>query len=233
MAVLLAGAPPDAHAQSRTLTIQKGEVYIDGRRIPDEQLPSSLDVAGLNVQYSFSGIAHPVVELDGALYAIGDSLKAVPADRVQSRGSLVFFRERYQGQQSTSSGGLQEAAQSERVRQQQAERQQYLEEVQRQSQQLYQQLMREYQMENNTQVLAQRIRQLPEGPKRQRMLDSLRSTLNRIFDLKQENRRREIEQLSVQIEQLQANLDKREQMREQMINQRMRELIGEPMTPNQ
>ena len=233
VAVLFTGLAPDVHAQSRTLSIQNGEVYIDGRRVPAEQLPPSLDVSGMTVQYSFTGINHPVVELDGALYAIGDSLKAVPADRVQSRGSLVFFRDHSQGQQAASLGGVQEAVQSDQVRQQQMARQQYMEEVQRRSEELYNRLMREHQMEQQTRVLAQNIRQLPEGDERQRMLDSLRSTLNSIFDLKQENRRREIEQLNAQIEQLQANLDKREEMRTQMINQRMRELIGEPVTPNE
>lgn len=231
VAVCLVGFVPDAQAQSRTLTIRDGEVYIDGQRIPAEQLPPSLDVSGLNAQYSFSGIARPVVELDGALYAIGDSLRPVPADEVQSQGSLVFFRDSFRNRQnrqmSPSQQGLQEASSLKRAQEQSA-RHQYLEAIQRQSEQLYNRLMREHQMERETHELAQRIRLLSEGPERQRKLDSLRATLNDIFDLKQENRRREIEQLKTQLAKLQDNLEKRENMREQMIDQRMQELIQEP-----
>jgi alcohol dehydrogenase class IV len=53
----------------------------------------------------------------------------------------------------------------------------------------------------------------------------LRATLNRIFDLKQENRRREIDQLQRQIAELQNSLKQRERMREEMIDRRLQQLV--------
>jgi ElaB/YqjD/DUF883 family membrane-anchored ribosome-binding protein len=80
-------------------------------------------------------------------------------------------------------------------------------------------------MEQQTYELARTIRRLPAGPERQAQIDTLRATLNRIFDLKQENRQREIEQLQRQISELRKSLRKREEMRDEMIEQRLQQLI--------
>lgn len=205
---------------SRTLVIQDGAVYLDGERVPESQWPPSLDVRNLNVQYSFSGIAEPVVELNGALYAIGDSLTPVDPGGVSTQQPTV----RLQQEAASGSGERVGSASASQFQQYQA---QYLEEIQRRHKQLYDQLMRERQMEAETHGLARTIRQLPAGPERQRYLDSLRTTLNQIFELKQENRRREIAQLEEQIQELQRRLERREEMRVEMIEQRIQQLIGE------
>jgi hypothetical protein len=49
--------------------------------------------------------------------------------------------------------------------------------------------------------------------------------LEDIFEIKQENRRREVERLQRQIRELQQNLRKREQMRDRMIDRRLGQLI--------
>jgi hypothetical protein len=68
---------------------------------------------------------------------------------------------------------------------------------------------------------------LPEDSNERRSkIDSLRSLLNNIFDLKQENRRQEIERLQREIQKLQRGLQKREQMRDQMIDHRLNQLVG-------
>ena len=222
----------DAQAQStRTLTIQDGTVYIDGQQIDQAALPPSLNVEGMNAQYSFSGINRPVVELNGAFYAIGDSLEPVHASDVQRQGSLVFFREGGSRSAGVQSAEAQKSASSlaraDQMGSQQDIQRQYVEELRRRNQQLYDRLMRERQMEYETRALAQRIQQLPEGEQRAQMLDSLRATLNDIFDLKQENRQREVQQLQARLEELQRRLEKREEMRDEMIDERIRQLIGE------
>lgn len=228
LAVLLMGstAPWNAQAQgSRTLVIQDGAVYLDGQRVPSDELPASLDVENLNVRYSFSGISRPVVELNGALYAVGDSLEPVDPNAVSARQSTVFLR----GTASQAGRAAQRRADESAVRatQLQQYQAQYLEEMQRRHKQLYERLMRERQMETDTYDLARTIRELPSGTQQQRYLDSLRTTLNEIFELKQENRRREIEQLENQITELRRRLEKREEMRDEMIEQRIQQLIGE------
>jgi predicted RNase H-like nuclease (RuvC/YqgF family) len=80
-------------------------------------------------------------------------------------------------------------------------------------------------MEQNARNLAHAIRLLPEGAERQARIDTLRVMLEDIFELKQENRRREIEHLQRQIQEIQKNLRKREQMRDRMIDRHLRQLI--------
>lgn len=221
LAALLVGHAAPSIAQStasRTLVIQEGTVYLDGQRVPADALPASLDVGSLNVRYSFSGITNPVVELNGALYAVGDSLKPVDPSAVAARQSTVFL-------QGASSGADDSAARASQLQQYQD---QYLQEMQRRHKHLYDRLMRERRMEAQTYELARTIRQLPTGAPRQQYLDSLRTTLDEIFELKQENRRREIQQLENQITELRRRLEKREEMREEMIEQRIQQLIGAP-----
>ena len=223
LALVLLGsaAVPAAWAQStRTLVIRDGTVYLDGQRVPSERLPASLDVSHLNVQYSFTGISDPVVELNGALYAVGDSLMPVDPSAVSVQQSPLSL----QGASSNASGAEARDEQTSTLQQYQA---QYLQEMQQRHRQLYDRLMHERRMEADTHTLARAIRQLPEGPERQRYIDSLRTTLDQIFELKQENRRREIDQLENQLQELQLRLEKREEMREQMIEQRIQQLIGE------
>lgn len=227
LAVLLMGStlPWDAQAQgARTLVIQDGTVYLDGQRVPSDQLPASLDVENLNVRYSFSGISRPVVELNGALYAVGDALEPVDPNAVSARQSTVFLRgNASQAGRTAPSRSDESAVPATQLQQYQA---QYLEEMQRRHKQLYERLMHERQMEAETYELARTIRQLPAGEQQQRYLDSLRTTLNEIFELKQENRRREIAELDNQITELRRRLEKREEMRAQMIEQRIQQLIG-------
>lgn len=211
-----------AQAQpTRTLTIQDGNVYLDGRQIPDDELPPSLDVSNLSARYSFSGIAEPVVELNGVLYAIGDSLTPVDPSAVSARKSGVFLQGTTQATGRAAQNGLSSSA--TRLQQFQA---QYLREIQQRHEQLYERLMRERQMEAQTYELARVIRQLSPGERRQRHLDSLRTTLDEIFELKQENRRREIQQLEGQLEELRRRLEERERVREQMIEERIQQLVG-------
>ena len=223
LALLGSAAVPATWAQSsRTLVIRDGAVYLDGQRVPESQWPASLDVGNLNVQYSFSGISDPVVELNGALYAIGDSLTPVDPSAVSARRSTLFL----QGAASSNADRAEATAQAQANQLQQYQAQ-YLQEMQQRHKQLYDRLMHERNMEAETYDLARTIRQLPAGPERQRYLDSLRTTLDQIFELKQENRRREIDQLEDQLEDLQRRLEKREEMREQMIEQRIQQLVGE------
>lgn len=237
LVLLLAGSTlHGVQAQpSRTLVIQDGTVYLDGRPVPDDALPPTLDVRDLNVRYSFSGIAQPVVELNGALYAIGDSLTPVDPDAVSARQSAVLL-------QRPASTGAEEveadaaaSGHSANVARAPVELQpfqaQYLEAIQQRHERLYERLMRERRMEAETYELARAIQQLAPGEDRQRYLDSLRTTLDEIFELKQENRRREIQQLENQLNELQRRLEERERVREQMIEQRIHQLVGDAARP--
>ncbi|MDX1547084.1 MAG: hypothetical protein R3247_08860 [Rhodothermales bacterium] len=102
----------------------------------------------------------------------------------------------------------------------------YFDEVQQQNRALYQSLVDELYMEAESQRLAAEIQQLAEGAERQQRIEALLERLNAMFEIKQANRRREIEQLEAELNALQKRLGEREAHREQIIRQRLKDLIG-------
>jgi hypothetical protein len=203
--------------QSRTLTIRDGTIYVDGQKLSGNQVPSDLDLDGMTAQYQFVGIQRPVIELNGRLFAIRNGLKQVSEDEVNGQKSSVILQEI-----STRSAAAPTEANTAADPQRQ-----YLNEVQKANRALYKRLVRERTMEQKAQNLARVIRMMPErSVERQTKTDSLRVLLNDIFELKQENRRREIDRLEREMQKLQRSLQKRRQMRDRMIQYRLNELTG-------
>lgn len=225
---LLVSAPVAAQ-NARTLDIHDGRVYIDGRAVPQDQLPASLDLSGIEARYHFVGIQRPVVEIGNQLFAVNESLELVSEDEVRDQNASVILggTSRQRGLAPARASGRAERSASDRRTDIQAAQQEYLREIQQRHRSLYERLMRERQMEAETHQLARVIRLLPDGPERTSQIDTLRATLNEIFDLKQENRRREIEALQQQIMELQRDLKQREDMREAMIERRIQQLVGD------
>lgn len=202
--------------QTHTLEIRNGTVYVDGQALSDDQLPDSLNLDGVTAQYRFLGIQRPVIELNGRLFAVDNGLSPVTEDEVRQRRDAVVLRGDL-SQTAASSGPM-----SSRV---EGDDRQYLDAVQRSSRDLYQRLVRERRMEQEAQDLARAIRLLPQGAQRRVRIDTLRVMLQRIFKLKQENRRREIRRLEREIREIEESIQKREEMREIMIERRLQQLI--------
>ena len=104
--------------------------------------------------------------------------------------------------------------------------QQYLSMVQQQDRELYNRLVREYELENETLKLAYQARQTTDPAQREQIISDLTIMLDEIFELKQQNRREEIIQLENQLQLLQNRLQQREDMREEIIQRRVTELVG-------
>ncbi len=201
--------------QTHTLDIRDGTVYLDGRPLSEEQLPDDLSLEGIEAHYRFMGIQRPVIELNDRLFAVDDGLQPVTEEEVQGKNASVILS----GSPARASAS-QVASDSPATGQRQ-----YLSELERSSRQLYERIVRERRMEQQAQGLARTIRLMSEGAEREAKVDTLRSMLHEIFDLKQENRRREIERLQQKIRELQKSIQKREQMREVMIDRRLHHLL--------
>lgn len=102
----------------------------------------------------------------------------------------------------------------------------YLMHMQRQDAELARRLVEEWTREQELQRQALRIRQMPEGPDREAAIAKLRRQLEEAFERKQQNRQREIAQLEQQLRLLRQRLNERERYRRQIIEQRLRELLG-------
>jgi len=216
--LLWGGLGPAASAQqTRTLNIRDGTVYVDGRPLADDQLPDSLNLQGINAHYRFLDIQRPVIELNGRLFAVGEGLTPVTEEEVRKQRASVVLGGAWT--RSQASGPRRNTTASR------PDHGPYLSELQRSSRKLYERLLRERRMEQSARDLAHAIRLMPEGEERQARIDTLRAMLQDIFELKQENRRREIERLQRQIRNLQENVQRRAQMQDRMITRHLHRLI--------
>jgi hypothetical protein len=200
---------PDAAAQAdahRTLQIQEGTVYIDGRAVEPDALPSELALDGVRLQYQVYGMRTPVIRIQGRSYRLTEST----LEPVASGGSEDDTSRDARGQQEPA------AASAE-----------YMQMLRAQNQVLYEAVQREYALEHAAEQRAYRIRQLPPGPERTAHFDTLRQTVTRLFDLKQANRRRELEQLEQRLDEMRQRIRERAAHREAMIEQRIRHLTSQ------
>jgi hypothetical protein len=103
----------------------------------------------------------------------------------------------------------------------------YMEGVQERDQGLYDGILREHLMEMETRRLASQLLATPSASRRGRLRKELHAKLAEIFELKQTNRRAEIEQLDGRLRELRTQMDAREQNRNEIIERRIRQLLNE------
>ncbi|PSQ68711.1 MAG: hypothetical protein BRD25_00010, partial [Bacteroidetes bacterium QH_1_61_8] len=217
--------------QMRTLTVRDSAVYVDGKKLSADQVPGDLELDGITARYQFVGIQRPIIELNGRLFAVDNGLKPVSEDEVNAQESSVILQELEARPSAIASSDAQRGPRgqsaSPTLSRTRAPQERYLSEVEKANRELYKRLMRERTMESQAKDLARVIHMLPEdSDERRAKVDSLRSLLNNIFALKQENRRQEIERLQREIQKLQRNLQKRSQMRDRMIDHRLNQLVA-------
>ncbi len=295
--ILLAGATA-SYAQTYTLTIRNGDVYVNGKQLPKDEIPATLDAESLDANLSFSGPAIPTFEIDGNYYKIENYklIDVTTAAKADDRTTVVFrneapaespvarvapqsraasedradaygrLRERVstyknsdgdpnvvmqqyvielnqnarqlnEMSESLSQRQAQDLIQQVQMQAEQAaqlaqdmpylEMQRYFAAVRAEDELLYQRLVSELELERETQRLAAEARQLPEGDERNFKIEELREMLGSILELKQENRRLEINQLEKQLSILKQRFEDREAKKDRLIDRRITELVGD------
>ncbi len=106
-----------------------------------------------------------------------------------------------------------------------AEARKYLSDLVEADRELYAQVSNEWRLEQQAALLARYIRVLPDGTDRNAKINELEQLLNEIFELKQENRRREIAQLKSKLDELEKQWREREAALERLIEARLGELL--------
>ena len=101
----------------------------------------------------------------------------------------------------------------------------YFSQMQAADHELYEEVQTEWDLEVEIVELAARIRRLQTGDERRRMERELRERLEEVFDMKQENRRREIEQLQIELQRLRERMMERNAVRERLIDARLKDLL--------
>lgn len=91
--LLITSGAASSVAQSYTLTIQEGQVYVNGKNVEADEVPASLNVNTMNVHLSFSGTPNPTFELSGHYYVIeGEGLREVKRSGANKDDTTVIFR---------------------------------------------------------------------------------------------------------------------------------------------
>ncbi len=199
-----------AEAQVHRLEIHNGAVYHDGEPLSAGALPQGLDIDGMSMSFEYSGPVAPAIGLNGRIYAL-DGNRLVELDEAEmDRQAFALTRPE----------PVEEAAAK------QAE-QAYMQGLSERDRALYERLVRERDMEAEALRLARTLRQNPNVPNQAALRSQLRDKLEAMFELKQENRREEAQQVEDVLQALRQRLQEREAMRDEIIQHRMRELTGQ------
>lgn len=253
--ILGAGAPVGAQ-NVRTLTIRDGKVLIDDQEVPKKDLPASLDLQNIEATHTIVGNLELLIQLGEVFYVFdeqglreasdvyvvdGRRSGRAPLSAMRAQAQVLqqsteeldeLSREFDQPEQQKANQALKKAsfqvAQAAEVVESfpQLEVQSYFNDVWRSDQSLYALLVREWRLERDAIAIAREIRSLPDGGLREARIEQLRVKLGEMFELKQQNRRREIGQLEQQLKALNERLQERQQLRDQIIDQYLNQLIG-------
>ncbi len=103
----------------------------------------------------------------------------------------------------------------------------YMESIQDRDAGLYDDILKEQLMEMETHRLASRLLATRDDDRRTELREELHANLQEIFELKQVNRRAEVEQLALRLRELRTQMDGREENRNEIILRRIRQLLNE------
>ena len=190
---------------------------------PAPDAPSALivfkedDIEGLEMRV---GPEHEAVKMQ---------LQALVSDMQETTASLQPFlaSEAVELVQATQAAGAQVSQAAQMLEQfSNMEVMQYFHDVQSVDSILYGSLLEEWAMERKARALAAEARALSRRGDRRRMIAELREQLEDIFELKQENRRLELQQMTLRIEELAERLRERDAARKAIIERRLQELLG-------
>lgn len=283
--ILATQIPVDALAQERNhiVSIEDGKVFIDGREVPQSELPASLKIKNRTLNWEFHGDA--LLELNGVVYQLVDGTLVEADEGVVRDGNMVAFlrdpdngesvvriltrsephlfsvgeNEKYGVVLRDYTEALNKKAEEfavirEKISVQDAEQnyalagqlqlqaehaarmakafprvefESYLSGIHKENLGLYDELVREQDIESRTHRLAMKARTTADKTERTQIVEELRAQLHEAFELKQQNREQEIEQLAGRLDELRQKLNQRVELRDQIIESRLRELLGE------
>lgn len=249
--VLLLGliaAHPVFAQDTRVLRIQNGRISINDKALTTASVPKTLDLDDMDLRLELPATPDPVIALGDGIYVIeSDKIRDASPEEIEEHGILAVLslsdddarnvvftslRNIEENVANASSEQVRAAVRGNAVRASQMvaalphlEMQSYWNGVRENDDALYQALVREARIEREVAELVQTIRVLPPGKPRDQSIENLRDQLFKLFDMKQENRQQEIVELSEQLETLKVRMEQREKMRDEIVDQRLKELL--------
>lgn len=213
----------------RVLEIHDGDLLLDGRVLPTSNLPGGLRLDGIEMTYRFSGPVTPVLEIDGEVYVLAGERLIRMDDAAPNRANVYFLGQPEMNVRVapvTGAGAAMAPLPILDDELEQAGELAYLRQLSFRDRTLFNQIQREQSVELETFRLAGEYRRANGTADQSRIEDELRDKLDESFELKQQIRTDEIAQAESQIIELRGLLDERSARKDQIIERRLRELIG-------
>lgn len=198
----------------RTVLVQDGKIFIDGRLVAAPPLPAPAaptEEVG-TLQVTWIGDESPIFPLRGKWFRVDEG-------RLVPQADIRLVRE--QADVHAEAEVVRSVEMARRVA-----LETYVQGLREENRALFGRIHTEERMEFEAQSLAQQIRSLQPGAERQGLEGQLRSKLKEIVDLKHENRLAEIRELEQRLERLKESLRERERARDEVIDRRFEELVG-------
>lgn len=208
-----------ANTPVHRLEVRGGVVYHDGVALPPSAVPSNVDMRGFPpISMDYSGDVTPAIEIDGRVFAFADG-KLIEVQNVQAdEGAAQAYALSQPQTLARASGTSAPVADAEEA---------YMESLSERDRALYEQIVRERDMENEALRLAQQYHRTEREGERAALRAQLREKLASMFDLKQENRREEVRQMEEALNALRSRISERVEMRDKIVEHRLNELIGQ------
>lgn len=200
--------------EMQSFEVKNGEAYLNGKQMKKSDLPSNLDLKGVEVQYVYSSGVVPVIEINDKLYTIEGSKLLYMVRRIRNEADFGSFLDEQTDKYPQVEPNI---LPLENTRQ--------LYEIKNDAPQLYQQIRREQWLELQSQQLAVKIRMEPQQIQRTQMINELRTTLETIFDLRMENQRAEIRHMELQLNTMKTRLREKELQKSRIVQDRLQKLL--------
>ncbi len=216
---LAVAAAPSAQTEEvvHTFELRDGQIYLDGQRLPDA-VPAGMDLSGFEMApLEYSGPLAPVLEIDGEAYVL-EHEKLVPLAESSRPGRGVYIMGDVA--QTGPPGAMPEEAVSPIVEAA------YMRDVASRDEALYDRMQEAGAMQDEADVLAAQVRDLPAGPERQRLRGQLRDLLSDLLDLHHEIRESELSVAAQRLEAARRELADRRAHHDDIVDVRLRELVG-------
>ena len=199
----------------QTFVISEGKAYLNGVELDQSALAADLMLDGVELHHTYFGESMPFI--------VGGRWFTIEGERV------VPYNEEFDSEQEYALFLEKQAQYFEPIQRtlRPMEGNRLLFEIRDESPVLFERKLKESWLENQTRMMGVKIQISPEGSTRRELVSELREMLETLFELKIENQEEEIVQLSQQLVELRTRVADRKKAKDQIIEQRLHELIGQ------
>lgn len=201
-----------------TFQVRDGAIYLDGQLVPNA-IPEGLDLTGEHTQVmEFSGPIMPVVEVDGQAYVF-ENRRLVLLSESSQAGQGVYLR-------SDALADPEMVAEMPEERMMPIVEEAYMRDVATRNSELFDRMQRGRLMEIEVQRRVEQIVAMEPGAERRGLERDLRGLLSDLLTLKHQIRAQEIEIAGDRLDAARRSLAEREAHHDDIVDGRLRELIG-------